>query len=91
MKLNQVVIMETKQDLQANTELMIVEQTKSQAQTVIDLCPRFLKPELEISCYDKNYNLLEVPVFRNPPRKIKEGVNQESEIDRAKKGGLRNG
>lgn len=41
-------------------------------------------PELQVSCYDKDYNLLEVPVFRNPARRIKEGANQESEIDMLK-------
>lgn len=51
---------------------------------MIELCPRFLTPELQISLYDKSFNLLEVPAFRNPARKIRDGVNQEAEIDMVK-------
>ena len=39
---------------------------------------------MEVSCYDKDYNLLETPVFRSPVRKLRDGVNKESEIDMIK-------
>jgi hypothetical protein len=38
-------------------------------------------PELKIANYDKNFNLLDAPVFMSPARKIPEGVNQEAQID----------
>lgn len=38
-------------------------------------------PELGISNYDKDYNLLETPVFREPARKIKDGADREGKID----------
>ena len=47
----------------------------------MSFCPQFLKPELAISNYDKDYNLLETPVFREPARKIKDGVDKEGKID----------
>jgi len=73
--------METKQDLQEHTELMIVEQVKNQAQTVIELCPQFLRHDLKISNYDKDYKLLDIPVLSSPIRKIPEGDNKAAQIE----------
>lgn len=67
-------------DLQSQ-EALIVAENNRMSQTVIDLCPRFLTPELGIYNYDKDWNLLEFPVLKTPARKIKEGVNQEAELD----------
>lgn len=81
--------MQTKQDLQERTEVMIVTQNNHIAQTVIDLCPQFLKHELKIGNCDKDFKLLDTPVFMRPARKIPEGVNQEAEIDMLKAAILR--
>ena len=64
-----------------NTEAQTIQRRKDQAQTVIDLCPQFLKHNLKLSNYDKEYNLLEAPVFVIPAKKIKDGESREAEID----------